>query len=355
MSAHGGSEDLYAVLSAHYPYLLNSTPKEKQQVVSKKRSWDSAIIPSMQLELELDNQYPASLNTICSEREIHIWSERSRRKKMSYMLNTLLSLLPAHGHLKVDKLRVIEEAINYIKILQGTLKDLQARKSETEASLKASSFSVMQSKESHQVCDVQIPLSLTMAPTSSLKILGSNVVGNHAFTTIWATQQTGFLPKLIFILDINQLEIVDCTINTDGCSTFYTLHVMHLAMVPSISVSGNYKVLLHRAVIVVPCTVALFILGLHIYVQYFWLPRRLRGSFRRRDLEFTGGENPTMLHTVGLEKWVIETLPVFVFRAENDKDKEGLECGIRLCEFEEKEMARLLPKCRHSFHIDCID
>ncbi|KAH9313168.1 hypothetical protein KI387_028203, partial [Taxus chinensis] len=226
MSTDGGSEDLYAVLSAHYPDLLNSTPKEKQQVVSKKRSWDSAIIPSMQLELELDNQYPPPLNTICSEREIHIWTERKRRMKMSCMLNTLLSLLPAH-HGKIDKARIIEKAINYIKTLQRTLNDLQAEKSEAEASLNKKSLLSMKSKDSYQDCDAQIPLSLTMVPNScDVKILGYDVVGNHAFTTIWAPQQTGFLPKLIFIMDANQLEIVDCTLNTEGCNNLYTLHVM---------------------------------------------------------------------------------------------------------------------------------
>ncbi|KAH9313167.1 hypothetical protein KI387_028202, partial [Taxus chinensis] len=153
MSTHGGSEDLYAILSAHYP-VLNSTAEEKQQIVCKKRSWDCAISPSLQLEL--GDEHAASSKTMCPEREIHIWSERKRRMKMSYMLNTLLSLLPAHDG-KMDKPRIIEEAINYIKTLQGILKDLQARKSEPEASLKTSSLSAMQPKESHQVCDVQIP------------------------------------------------------------------------------------------------------------------------------------------------------------------------------------------------------
>ncbi|KAH9313163.1 hypothetical protein KI387_028198 [Taxus chinensis] len=232
MSTHGGSEDLYAILSAHYPG-LQSTPEEKQQVVSKRRSWECGNSPSLQLEWELDDEHAASSKTMCPEGDIHIWTERKRRKKMSYMLDTLLSLLPAHDHLKMDKTRIIEEAINYIKTLQGTLKDLQARKSETEASLiKTSSLSVMQSKESRQVCDVQFPLSVTMAPTSSIKILGSNVVGKHAFTTIWAPQQTGFLPKLIFMLDANQLEILDYTLNADGSNTFYTLHVMSKSSSP---------------------------------------------------------------------------------------------------------------------------
>jgi hypothetical protein len=49
----------------------------------------------------------------------------------------------------------------------------------------------------------------------------------------------------------------------------------------------------------------------------------------------------------------IEAIPMFVYQSENHKD--GLECAICLCEFENKEKGKLLPKCQHSFHIDCID
>lgn len=35
--------------------------------------------------------------------------------------------------------------------------------------------------------------------------------------------------------------------------------------------------------------------------------------------------------------------------------KDGLECAVCLCEVCEGEKARLLPKCNHGFHVDCID
>lgn len=113
------------------------------------------------------------------------------------------------------------------------------------------------------------------------------------------------------------------------------------------------------AAIVVLFTVVLFILLLHIYARFFWQRalasnRRRGGSSRRRRLAFSGDEDPARLRRVGLEKSVIETLPVFVYRAENFKD-DALECAVCLCEFEENEKVRLLPKCNHSFHIECID
>ncbi|KAL1159596.1 hypothetical protein V6Z11_A07G007800 [Gossypium hirsutum] len=35
--------------------------------------------------------------------------------------------------------------------------------------------------------------------------------------------------------------------------------------------------------------------------------------------------------------------------------KKGLECAVCLSKFDDIEIMRLLPKCKHGFHIDCID
>jgi E3 ubiquitin-protein ligase RNF38/44 len=55
----------------------------------------------------------------------------------------------------------------------------------------------------------------------------------------------------------------------------------------------------------------------------------------------------------GLDASVISSLPVFKFCPETHP--EGVECAVCLSEFEEGETGRVLPKCNHSFHIDCID
>ncbi|KHN26534.1 RING-H2 finger protein ATL2 [Glycine soja] len=38
-----------------------------------------------------------------------------------------------------------------------------------------------------------------------------------------------------------------------------------------------------------------------------------------------------------------------------DPEKTGPECAVCLSEFEPGETGRVLPKCNHSFHIECID
>nr|XP_043627292.1 E3 ubiquitin-protein ligase ATL42-like [Erigeron canadensis] len=56
----------------------------------------------------------------------------------------------------------------------------------------------------------------------------------------------------------------------------------------------------------------------------------------------------------GIDKAIIESLPFFKFS--NLKGwKNGLECSVCLSTFEDVEVLRLLPKCKHAFHIDCID
>ncbi|KAJ9559212.1 hypothetical protein OSB04_013826 [Centaurea solstitialis] len=56
----------------------------------------------------------------------------------------------------------------------------------------------------------------------------------------------------------------------------------------------------------------------------------------------------------GIDKKTIESLPFFRFSSLKGS-KEGLECVVCLSRFEDSEVLRLLPKCRHAFHVNCID
>ncbi|MCL7033620.1 hypothetical protein MKW94_013418 [Papaver nudicaule] len=57
----------------------------------------------------------------------------------------------------------------------------------------------------------------------------------------------------------------------------------------------------------------------------------------------------------GIDRAVIESLPIFRFGALRG-EKDGMECAVCLSKYEdEKEVLRLLPKCKHAFHVDCVD
>ncbi|XP_011079276.1 RING-H2 finger protein ATL43-like [Sesamum indicum] len=56
----------------------------------------------------------------------------------------------------------------------------------------------------------------------------------------------------------------------------------------------------------------------------------------------------------GINRKVIESLPMFRFSSLMGQ-KDGLECAVCLNRFEPEEVLRLLPKCKHAFHVECVD
>ncbi|XP_052173177.1 RING-H2 finger protein ATL43 [Diospyros lotus] len=56
----------------------------------------------------------------------------------------------------------------------------------------------------------------------------------------------------------------------------------------------------------------------------------------------------------GVDRTVIESLPVFRFGSLRGA-KDGLDCAVCLNRFESMEVLRLLPKCKHAFHVECVD
>ncbi|KAI3772101.1 hypothetical protein L6452_03276 [Arctium lappa] len=56
----------------------------------------------------------------------------------------------------------------------------------------------------------------------------------------------------------------------------------------------------------------------------------------------------------GIDRTIIESLPVFRFGSLSGQ-KDGLECAVCLTRFDPSEVLRLLPKCKHAFHIECVD
>ncbi|KAL2644008.1 hypothetical protein R1flu_011595 [Riccia fluitans] len=122
--------------------------------------------------------------------------------------------------------------------------------------------------------------------------------------------------------------------------------------------------------VVVLFGVVVFILGLHIYAKWFWRHRAhngrgrgrgVVGRRRRRRLEFVaewpGHPNYTtkVAAATGLEKSILDQLPTFTYSDKYLNDGLVVECAVCLEEFSQGEECRFLPKCSHSFHIDCID
>lgn len=60
------------------------------------------------------------------------------------------------------------------------------------------------------------------------------------------------------------------------------------------------------------------------------------------------------LHDSGVEQVFIDTLPVFLYGSIRGL-KDSADCAVCLNEFANEDKLRLLPKCKHAFHTECID
>ncbi|XP_044485269.1 RING-H2 finger protein ATL3-like [Mangifera indica] len=110
--------------------------------------------------------------------------------------------------------------------------------------------------------------------------------------------------------------------------------------------------------IIFPFILVVFLLFLHLYAKWFWWrtqPPPAPGASRRhrRRLVFASGQDPAFTLRTGLDAAVLRSIPVVTFTPQNFED--GLECAVCLSEVVEGERARLLPKCNHGFHVECID
>ncbi|KAJ4953686.1 hypothetical protein NE237_030518 [Protea cynaroides] len=73
---------------------------------------------------------------------------------------------------------------------------------------------------------------------------------------------------------------------------------------------------------------------------------------------YAGNQDPRVMAAArknsGIDRSVIDSLPIFRFSSLRGQ-KEGLECAVCLTRFEPMAVLRLLPKCKHAFHFECVD
>ncbi|CAA0401786.1 unnamed protein product [Arabidopsis thaliana] len=72
------------------------------------------------------------------------------------------------------------------------------------------------------------------------------------------------------------------------------------------------------------------------------------------ERDFSDFHHVWQIPTVGLHRSAINSITVVGFK-KGEGIIDGTECSVCLNEFEEDESLRLLPKCSHAFHLNCID
>ena len=114
--------------------------------------------------------------------------------------------------------------------------------------------------------------------------------------------------------------------------------------------------------IILILAVIFFVSGLlHLLVRFLLRPApRDAGDAYGGDANATAFQGQLQqlfhLHDAGVDQSFIDALPVFLYGAVvGGGGKDPFDCAVCLCEFEADDRLRLLPKCSHAFHVDCID
>ncbi|KAJ6971676.1 hypothetical protein D5086_025464 [Populus alba] len=182
-----------------------------------------------------------------SGHEIHIWTERERRKKMRNMFSSLHALLPQLPA-KADKSSIVDEAVKYIKTLQQTLQTLQKQKVEkfqgaiidyepsvitsltdTVGSREASFAALGPSKNFPSTSKMsQNSFSVSLSPACFQTWFSPNVVmnmcGDDAQFSLCSTRKPGLLATVLYILEKHNLDVVSAHISSDQYRSIYMIH-----------------------------------------------------------------------------------------------------------------------------------
>ncbi|GAB4834757.1 hypothetical protein Ancab_033022 [Ancistrocladus abbreviatus] len=112
------------------------------------------------------------------------------------------------------------------------------------------------------------------------------------------------------------------------------------------------------AILIILLLVLLFVGFFSLYFCKCFMENAQRANIAHNHQTQTGtAVNPPVIEPSGLDPSIINSFPTFPYDTVKSyrREKYGLECAICLCEFDDHDLLRLLTRCCHVFHKDCID
>ncbi|KAL5215282.1 hypothetical protein ABZP36_004434 [Zizania latifolia] len=203
---------------------------------------------------------------------LHVWTERERRKKMKTMFHRLQTLLPRLPE-KSDKVTIVDEAISYIKALQGAIQRLERLKMERalEQQLAAAAANAGEGStpapppagaamttppplpvitREATLADLvhgwnnaaqdaaaggsqQLAASGARAPavmppplqTWSGRNMTVSITGNDAFLTLSLPRRQDLVTTVLSVLEKHHIDVVTATVMTEQDCCLFSLHV----------------------------------------------------------------------------------------------------------------------------------
>ncbi|MCD7465833.1 hypothetical protein HAX54_002008 [Datura stramonium] len=177
------------------------------------------------------------------DHEIHIQTERERRKKMRNMFSNLHALLPQLPP-KTDKSTIVDEAVTYIKALQNTLQKLKKHKQERlQASMKLPSVGREQFLADHGSTinptaiiptnfnnnkSASTPLLMNNIPATDFQTWSSpnvvlNICGEEAHISVCCLKKPTLFSTICYILEKHNIEIVSAQLSSDHYKNMFMI------------------------------------------------------------------------------------------------------------------------------------
>ncbi|KAI5059303.1 hypothetical protein GOP47_0025622 [Adiantum capillus-veneris] len=167
-----------------------------------------------------------------TRREIHIFSERQRRKGMTHLYTILHSLLP-DAKPKTDRCTVLTEAMDYIHELQMRLNELGTQKNEILESiaeqLQMDSSNLTGSRMQGGVENVGRNFDDLITEEMREEILAAADVvvrfcGRDAFITLNSPRRNGVWSAILHVLHEQDMDLLNVTLSTSNDMDYHCIH-----------------------------------------------------------------------------------------------------------------------------------